>query len=294
MESVPAKSIVMRTNMGGWFGCDYNMNIYKGCCHGCIYCDSRSDCYGIEGFDTVRKKENALVLIEQNLKSKRKKGVVATGAMSDPYNPFEEKEQLTQEALKLLDAYEFGVAVATKGDLILRDISIFQQIASHSPVICKITITAAEDALAQKIEPYAPPSSKRFSVLRQLIEGGLFAGILLMPVLPFVTDTEENILSIVHQAAQCGAKFIYPAFGVTLRGRQRDWYLKCLGEAFSKEIAQRYDRFYGEQYYCPSPHARRLSQVFRTACNRAGILYRMEDIIQAYRRGYGERQLSFF
>ena len=114
MKTIPAKSIVQKTNMEGWFGCDYNMNLYKGCCHGCIYCDSRSSCYGMIRFDEVCKKENALGLIEENLRSKRKKGVVATGSMSDPYNPFEEKEELTKGALKLLDTYGFGVAVATK------------------------------------------------------------------------------------------------------------------------------------------------------------------------------------
>lgn len=293
MKTVPAKAIVQRTNTAGWFGCDYNMNIYKGCCHGCIYCDSRSSCYGIERFDEVCKKENALRLIEENLRSKRKKGVVATGSMSDPYNPFEKEEKLTRGALKLLDTYEFGAAVATKGDLIARDIDLFQQIRKHSPVICKITITTARDDVSRKIEPNAPLSSKRFSALRQLSENGIFCGILLMPVLPFITDSEENILRIVQLAAANGASFIYPAFGVTMRERQREWYLNCLTKYFSRELSGKFEQYADDRYYCPSPNAKRLSSLFRRKCERKGLLYRMDDIICAYRKGYGEEQLSF-
>ena len=293
MKTIPAKSIVQKTNMEGWFGCDYNMNLYKGCCHGCIYCDSRSSCYGMIRFDEVCKKENALGLIEENLRSKRKKGVVATGSMSDPYNPFEEKEELTKGALKLLDTYGFGVAVATKGDLIVRDIDIFREIKKHSPVICKMTITAAQDEISRKIEPNAPLSSKRFSAVRQLSESGIFCGILLMPILPFLTDSEENILRIVKLAAENGAKFIYPTFGVTMRNGQREWFLSCLEKFFSREQREKFERYYGDRYYCASPNAKRLSYLFRRECERSGILYRMDDIIRTYRKGYGEEQLSF-
>lgn len=294
MKTISAKSIVQKTNTEGWFGCDYNMNLYKGCCHGCIYCDSRSSCYGITRFDQVCKKENALRLVEENLRSKRKKGVVATGAMSDPYNPFEKEEKLTRGALKLLDTYGFGAAVATKGDLIVRDIDIFREIKKHSPVICKITITAAQDEVSRKIEPNAPLSSQRFSAVRQLSENGIFCGILLMPVLPFVTDSEENILRLVKLAAENGAKFIYPAFGMTMRSGQREWFLSCLAKNFSREYREKYERYYGDRYYCASLNAKRLSYLFRRECDRNGILYRMDDIIRAYRKGYGEEQLSFW
>ena len=127
MEYVPAKTIVTRTKSTAWFGIDYNMNIYRGCCHGCIYCDSRSACYQIDHFDTVRAKEDALRIIRDDLRRKVKTGVVGTGAMSDPYNPFEKKEELTRHALQLVDAFGFGAAIATKSDLILRDIDILSK-----------------------------------------------------------------------------------------------------------------------------------------------------------------------
>lgn len=115
MKSVPAKTIISGYYFdNSWFGNNYSMNIYKGCCHGCIYCDSRSDCYNIENFDEVRVKENVLILIERELKSKRKTGVIGTGAMSDTYNPFERKLKLTRGALKLENRYGFGISIATK------------------------------------------------------------------------------------------------------------------------------------------------------------------------------------
>lgn len=217
---------------GAWFGTDYNMNIYRGCCHGCIYCDSRSECYHIDRFDTVRAKENTLQIIRDDLQHKAKTGVVGTGAMSDPYNPFEEKELLTRHALELLDAFGFGAAIATKSDLIIRDLDVLKGIQEHSPVLCKVTVTTLDDRLASKIEPHAPSSSRRLNAVERLAGAGIFTGILLMPVLPFLEDNEENILGIVRRAAECGARFIYPAFGVTLRQNQREYFLEKLEEAF--------------------------------------------------------------
>ena len=148
------------------------MNIYRGCSHGCIYCDSRSECYGVQDFDTVRVKSDALAVIRNDLRSKTQSGVVATGSMSDPYNPFEKELQLTRHALELLDAYGFGAAVATKGTLITRDADILREIASHSPVLCKITVTTCDDVLAAKLEPRAPSSS----ALAHTVNGRSVAG----------------------------------------------------------------------------------------------------------------------
>lgn len=136
IEYISAKTIVTRTKASGsWFGIDYNMNIYRGCCHGCIYCDSRSDCYQIEGFDRVRAKQDALRIIRDDLRRKVRQGVVGTGAMSDPYNPFEEELELTRHALELLEAYGFGAAIATKSSLIERDVDILKGIALQAPVL---------------------------------------------------------------------------------------------------------------------------------------------------------------
>lgn len=294
MDFVPAKTILSgysENNM--WFGCNYNMNIYKGCCHGCIYCDSRSECYGVENFDEVRAKENSLALIERELKSKRKKGVVGTGAMSDPYNPFEKEYKLTRGALELINRYGFGVSISTKSDLIVRDIDILQEISKHAPVLVLITVTTADDELCRKIEPGAALSSQIFAAIRRLSEAGINTGILLMPVLPFIEDNEENIRGIIELAHISGARFIYPAFGVTLRQNQRDWFFAKLDELFPS-VKEKYIETFGSAYECRSPKSKQLWNLFQHECGKAGMIYKMIDIISAYKAGYGDGQLSMF
>lgn len=294
MKFISAKTIVSGyTENSNWFGNNYNMNIYKGCCHGCIYCDSRSECYHVENFDTVRAKENALAIIERDLKSKRRKGVVGTGAMSDPYNPFERVHCLTRGALELINKYQFGISIATKSDLVTRDIDLLKEIKKHSPVLIKLTITAADDDLCRKVEQNVAVSSTRFSAIKKLSDNGIFTGILLMPVLPFIEDNEENISKIIHLAYENGAKFIYPAFGVTLRQNQRDWYYKKLDENFYN-IKEKYIKQYGNSYECRSQNSSKLWTLFRSQCDSLGILYNMNDIVSAYKQGYGYEQLSLF
>lgn len=296
MDTVPAKTILQRKKASGeWFGQDFNMNIYRGCNHGCIYCDSRSSCYQIENFGKVRAKENALAILGQQLQKSIKRGVVGTGAMSDPYNSFENEEKLTRNSLELLNAYEFGISIATKSDLITRDIDILRDIKEHSPVICKLTITSPYDELSKKIEPAAPVSSRRFQALARLHEAGIFCGILLMPVLPFIQDSNESILKLIKYANEGGVNFIYPSFGLTMRQGQREYFYAGLDKAFPDEkYSLKYQNKYGNNYYCSSPRAKQLWKLFTNECDKLGILYKMQDIIAGYKQGYGSGQLSFY
>jgi DNA repair photolyase len=293
MEFVPAKTIVNRTKNGQWFGADYNMNIYRGCCHGCIYCDSRSECYGVEDFDTVKAKKDALAIIERELRSKRKKGVVGTGAMSDPYNPFEKKYGYTRQALELIDKHWFGVAIDTKSSLVTRDIDVLKRIKEHSPVLVKITITAAEDALSSKVEPQAPLSSERFSAIKELSENGIYAGVLMMPVLPFIEDNEENVGAIVRKAHECGAKFVHPGFGMTLRQNQRGYYLDR-ADALFPGMRKQYQKQFGYAYSCNALAAKSLYAFFKAECKKYGLLYTMRSIVNGYKSPYINEQLSMF
>lgn len=294
MEFVPAKQILSPyRNNNNWFGTNYTMNIYRGCCHGCIYCDSRSEIYNIQSFDEVKAKENAIDILNKELKGKKKKGVIGTGAMSDPYNPFEKKYEFTREALKLINKYNFGVAIATKSDLITRDLDILQDIKRHSPVIAKITVTTADDEVCKLIEPNVVVSSKRFEAINKLSSKGIFAGILLMPVLPFIEDNDENIIKIIRLAKENGARFIYTSFGVTLRQNQRDYFLCKLNEHFPG-LAQKYIKEYGFSYECSSKRTNELRQLCKTECNKAKILYRMEDIIEGYKNENVVQQISMF
>lgn len=294
MKEIPTKTLLSgykeNTN---WFGVNYNMNLYKGCSHGCIYCDSRSECYHIDNFDEVRVKKNALSILEKELRSKRKKGVVGLGAMSDPYNPFEKSEEVTRGALKLLHRYGFGVAVATKSDLILRDLALYKSISIHSPVLIKLTITTSDDQLCKKIEPRVCVSSKRFQVINAFSKENIYAGILLMPLLPFLEDDLSNIETLLHEAHVNGAQFIFPGFGVTLRANQRLWFYDRLDELFPG-MKTLYLKTFGDRYQCGSPNARMLWSYFKQACLKHHIAYTQQDIINGYKKGYGHTQVSLF
>lgn len=295
MDYIPAKHILIRSKSTAWFGTDHTVNLYRGCCHGCLYCDSRSDCYRNPNFDRVTAKADALRILRDELARKVRPAFIGMGAMSDPYNPFEEELLLTRHALELIDAYDCGVSVDTKSDLIVRDIDLYQSIQTHSPVICKITVTTVDEELAAKVEPRAPSPARRLEAIRKLAEAGLFCGVLLMPVLPFLEDRPEQVLSVVDRSADAGAKFIYSGFGVTMRQGQREYFLRELDRAFPGEnLSRRYLARYGDRYRCPSPRARELWEIFTARCRERGLLYQMPHIVSAATRGYGDRQLTFF
>lgn len=293
MKTIPAKTILSAFESDGWFGTNYNMNLYKGCCHGCIYCDSRSKCYRIYHFDTVRAKDNALFLLEDELRTKRKKGVIGSGAMSDFYNPFEKEYELSRGALKLIEKYGYGVVLDTKSDLVLRDIDVLRSIQKHAPAFVNFTITTADDELCLRIEQHVTPSSLRFKAMKELYEAGIEGGILMMPILPFINDTPENILAIINMADEAHAKYIYPAFGVTLRQNQREYFFDRLDEEFPG-MKMQYIQYFGESYSCESPRAKDLWRLFQSECSKRGILYKMKDISQYIRKDYDREQLSLF
>lgn len=284
MEFIKVKSMLSKVKYGnGWYGIDYNMNLYKGCSHGCIYCDSRSNCYHIENFDIVRGKENALFILEQELSKKREKGVVGIGAMSDTYNPLEKEYEQTRGALKIISKYGFGVSIDTKSDLILRDIDLLKEINLKNNVIIKFTITTSNDELSKKLEPNVCVSSKRLKAIKILSDNGIFVGIMMNPVLPFITDNETNIKELVRLAHEYGAKFIHTFMGMTLRENQRDYYFNKLSEHFAG-LKESYIKRYGDRYNCVVPNYRYLYKVFTNECDKYGILYNMNDIIKAYKK----------
>lgn len=294
MEFIEAKTITQTVQHGDkWFGVDYNMNLYRGCCHGCIYCDSRSDCYQVDHFDTVRGKKDTDILLRKELAHRRKKGVIGIGAMSDTYSPFEKQYELTRNALKIINEFHFGVAIPTKSDLVVRDIDLLKQIKEKAPVLIKVTITTTDDKLASIIEPHAPSSTRRFQAIKQLRQAGILAGILMMPILPFINDTPEGIAALVKAAHDVDASFIYPSFGVTLRANQRTYYYDKLDELYPGLRAQ-YQQHYRDKYSATSLRYKELYAVFVRECKRYGIPYKMQDIIQLYKQPYEVEQLQMF
>jgi DNA repair photolyase len=274
IHEVTAKALLSSAKQpDSWFGIKYTMNLYRGCQHQCIYCDSRSECYQIENFADVIVKVNAIDLLKKELPRKRVKGTIGTGSMSDPYLPLEATRRLTAQALEVIAEYEFPLHALTKSDLVLRDLDTLRAISKVYAAI-SFTITTADDELGKKIEPGAPLVSRRFAAMAQLAEAGLLTGVLLMPVLPFIEDNPANITAIVTRAKAYGATYIMAAFGMTLRDRQRAYYYAQLDRLFPG-LRSQYERQFGNRYSASARNAKQLEQVFREACERHGLATRM-------------------
>lgn len=295
MEYMKTKTIMTKSNQGmRFFGIDYHMNLYRGCSFGCIYCDSRADSYHIENFDSIKTKENALKILEEELASKQLKGVVSFGTLSDPYNPLEEKYEITRGALKLILKYGFGVSIDTKSNLILRDLDLLKEIQKNNNVIIKVSITTFDDDLAKVLEPNVISSSERFQLLHTLIENNIYAGVLLTPVLPFITDNEENIKKCVALASQSGAKFIYTKMGMMLRKKVREYYYEHIDKLYPG-LSKDYQTVYEKNIVCNPLSYPSLLELFINECNKYHILCDMSEIIRDYKKPIPTReQISLF
>ena len=214
-----------------YFGLKYNMNLYRGCQHKCIYCDSRSECYQIEDFAEIHVKVNAIELLSDVLPRKRVRGTIGFGSMNDTYMPVEKKYRMTRQALEVIAEHKFPIHIITKSDLVVRDIEVLKKISKVFAAI-SFTITTADDDLARKIEPGAPPSSARFAAMKAIAQAGIITGITMMPILPYIEDNVENITSLVESAHEAGASYIIPAFGMSLRTGSRDYYYDKLDVLF--------------------------------------------------------------
>jgi len=290
MHFVDAKGIL--TNKGGYYG----MNIYRGCSHGCIYCDSRSRCYQFtHAFEDIEIKQNAPALLEAALKSKRKKCMIGTGSMSDPYMHCEEKLRLTRKCLEIILRYGFGATVITKSDRILQDIDLLEEINRQSRCVVQMTLTTYDDDLCRILEPNVCNTKRRIEVLEEMQKRGIPTVIWLTPILPFINDTEENIRAILAECIRVGVKGIVCFdMGLTLRAGDREYYYAALDRHFPG-MKQRYMSTYGNSYELSSPNAKELMKLFVKTCQEHGILYRWEDCFQ-FLQEFPEKyeQMDFF
>ena len=267
MHFVDAKGIL--TGSGGHYG----MNIYRGCSHGCIYCDSRSTCYQFtHPFEDIEVKQNAPELLENALRSKRRKGMIGTGSMSDPYMHCEESLGLTRKCLEVILRNGFGVAVQTKSDRILRDIDLLDEINRTAKCVVQITLTTYDDDLCRILEPNVCNTKRRIEVLERMRERGVPTVVWMTPILPFINDTEENITAILKECARVGVKGVIDfGMGLTLRDGDREYYYAALDRHFPG-LKEEYIRTYGNAYELPSPHAKELKKIFNSFCRDNGII----------------------
>lgn len=267
MHFVDAKGIL--TSKNGING----MNIYRGCSHGCIYCDSRSTCYQFtHAFEDIEVKQNAPELLEKALRSKRKKCMIGTGAMSDPYMHCEEELGLTRKCLEIIKDYEFGLAIQTKSDRIMRDIDLLDEINQKAKCVVQMTLTTYDDNLCQILEPNVCNTKRRIEVLEEMQKRGIPTIVWLTPILPFINDTEENVTSILNECARVGVKGIINfGMGLTLREGDREYYYAALDKHFPG-MKQRYIQRYGNTYELASPNAKTLQGILRRICKENGML----------------------
>ena len=267
MHFVDAKGILTANN--GFHG----MNIYRGCSHGCIYCDSRSRCYQFtHPFEDIEVKQNAPELLEKALSSKRKKCMISTGAMSDPYMHCEEKLGLTRKCLEIILRHGFGATVQTKSDMVLRDIDLLEKINRETRFVLQMTLTTYDEELCRIIEPNVCSTRRRIEVLEEMQKRGIPTIVWLSPILPFINDTEENIRAIMDECVRVGVKgVICFGIGLTLREGDREYYYAALDRHFPG-LKKKYTERYGNAYNLPSPDERQLFKIFRVICSANGIM----------------------
>lgn len=289
MHEIQAKAILSAKN---------GMNIYRGCTHGCIYCDARSTCYQIDHpFEDIAVKANAPLLLEQALRSKRKRCMIGTGAMSDPYLHAEEKLKLTRRCLELIDEYGFGLAIQTKSDRILRDLDLLKSINRKSKCVVQMTMTTYDEELCRIIEPNVCTTKRRAEVLQIMKEEGIPTICWMTPILPYINDTEDNIQGILDYCKKAQVYGILTfGIGLTLRDGDRQYFYQKLDEHFPG-LKERYKESFRDAYEIPVPQQRKLWKLFIDECRRSNIVYdtdRLFEYMNTFEDKLAGEQLSLF
>ena len=288
MHFVNAKGILSAHN---------GMNIYRGCTHGCIYCDSRSTCYQMKhDFEDIEVKQNAPELLEDALRRKRSKCMIGTGAMCDPYMHCEEKLGLTRRCLEIIDKYQFGVALQTKSDLVLRDLDILKRINKHSKAVVQMTLTTYDENLCKIVEPNVCTTKRRYEVLKMLQQEGIPTIVWFTPILPYINDTVENVRGILNYCFDAGVKGIltFGDGGMTLRDGDREYYYSALDRHFPG-LKNIYIKKFGLNYEIPSDKGTYLMSIVRNECKSHGVMFNQNEIF-TYMHEYPKKfeQLSLF
>ena len=269
----------------GILSSDNGMNLYRGCSHGCIYCDSRSKCYNMNhDFEDIEVKSNALELLENALRRKRKRCMIGTGAMTDPYIPLEHRLQHTRKALLLIEKYGFGVALQTKSARVLRDLDVLKRINEKTKAVVQITLTTADDTLCRIIEPNVSTTSERFDALKTLRDAGIPTVVWLCPILPYINDTQENIRAILDMCVEAKVRGVLCfGMGVTMREGNREYFYRQIDRHFPN-LKQRYIREFGNNYVVNSPKNNELMKLYHRTCSENGIMHSADEIFEYLHR----------
>lgn len=272
MHKVKVKQILSSQN---------GMNLYRGCTHGCIYCDSRSICYQMNhAFEDIEVKENAVELLEEALSKKKKKCMISTGSMCDPYMPLELQLKQMRRCLEVIDRYHFGVHIITKSAHILRDLDLLEKINQQAKCVVSMTLTTYDEALCKKIEPHVSTTKERFEALKVLRDHHIPTIVWLSPILPFINDTQENIQGIMNYCVEAQVKGILCfGMGLTLREGNREYFYEKLDELFPY-LKKQYQIKYGNRYMVNSPSHQQLMELLEKRCQEKKIMYHVDEIFE--------------
>lgn len=289
MHKTIAKSILNSQN---------GMNLYRGCSHGCIYCDARSTCYQMKhDFEDIEIKSNAADLLEQTLRSKRKKCMIGTGAMSDPYIPAEKHLNITRRCLELIDEYGFGLAIQTKSDLLLRDLDLLKRINRKTKCVVQITLTTYDEELCQILEPNVCATKRRAEVLNIMSEEGIPTICWMTPILPFINDTEENICGLLNYCKEAKVYGILQfGIGLTLRDGDRQYFYQKLDKHFPG-LKEKYIKTFGNDYQIPSPYNDYLMNIVKNECvknNMVSDVNNLFEYLHQFEDKQAGQQISMF
>lgn len=286
MHFVEAKGIL--SNSGG-------MNIYRGCSHGCIYCDSRSVCYNMQHkFEDIEVKINAPELLENALRKKKSPIMVGTGSMCDPYMHIETELQLTRKCLEIIDKYGFGATVITKSKNVLRDMALYKSINKKSKAVIQMTLTTFDENLCKILEPNVSTTKERFEALLEFKKENIPTVVWLSPILPFINDTEENLRGILNYCFEAGVKGILCfGMGLTLREGNREYFYKAL-DSYFPGLKEKYIKKYGESYSLLSDNNSRLMKIFHSECEKHGVMHEVDEIFTYLHSFPYEEQISLF
>lgn len=286
------------TKVKGILSSKNGMNLFRGCTHGCIYCDSRSKCYQMNHkFEDIEVKENGIILLEESLKRKRKKCMIGLGSMTDPYIRDELQLNYTRKALELINRYGFGVTLITKSANVLRDLDLLKEINSKTKCVIQMTLTTYDEELCKKIEPNVSTTKERVEVLKILRDEGIPTVVWLTPILPFINDTKENILGILNYCKEANVfGIICFGMGLTLRDGNREYFYYQLDKQFPN-LKERYIREYGNSYVANSKNNKTLTALFHEFCEQHNIVHDNEAIfnyLKLFEEKNCSKQISFF
>jgi len=280
LHCIQVKKLLKKENPAFPFGGKYRFSPYMACGHRCTYCDGRYEKYHVEGdFDhDITVRENAPELLEKELQKLREPGSICiSSGISDPYQPVEEKLEITGKCAEILSRFNHPVIVHTKSSMILRDIDHWEEVHRRSDFTLMISLTMADDSFRSRLEPGASSVEERLNTLAEFRKRGMNAGVLAMPFIPYLTDSREQMAELLKALKRAGVQFAMPGLLTLKKGRQKDFFLNSSKKEYPDLIEKLSALYSNEDFYGSPP--RGYSHSFHNRMDSLWAEFEMDDLI---------------